>query len=289
VAVTSLPIFPIVGYHVNQAYKQFKSGHTLADLRSALDVARRECAETEALTRSEKEPPGHRLLRAATVASATWLAVTFVLAASGVIHENSISFLWFLTPFGATLLTGALSNALDVQFIPDKIRSGWQTGIRERLWKSRLGEWIARRLGAPARSQIAGASAFRATEAALGVAAAELYAALPSAYREQLSELPAIVGSLEAKAAEARAEIEMVDGMASSGADAPMLAERRRRAAAQLAETVAALEGVRLDLLRLHANATDLAPLTTLLDSVRLIGEDMGRLAEAQREVERRV
>ncbi|HEX7123548.1 MAG TPA: serine/threonine-protein kinase, partial [Gemmatimonadaceae bacterium] len=32
-AVTSLPIFPIVGYHLNQAYQQFRAGHTLADLR----------------------------------------------------------------------------------------------------------------------------------------------------------------------------------------------------------------------------------------------------------------
>ena len=53
-----------------------------------------------------------------------------------------------------------------------------------------------------------------------------------------------------------------------------------------LAESVAALEGIRLDLLRLHAGAADLAPLTTLIDAARLLGEDLSRLAEAQREVE---
>jgi serine/threonine-protein kinase len=51
-------------------------------------------------------------------------------------------------------------------------------------------------------------------------------------------------------------------------------------------ESVAALEGIRLDLLRLHAGASDLAPLTTLIDAARQIGEDVDRLAEAQREVE---
>jgi serine/threonine-protein kinase len=58
-------------------------------------------------------------------------------------------------------------------------------------------------------------------------------------------------------------------------------------AAAHLAESVAALEGIRLDLLRLHAGAADLAPLTPLIDAVRAVGEDVGRLAEAQQEVER--
>ena len=36
----------------------------------------------------------------------------------------------------------------------------------------------------------------------------------------------------------------------------------------------------------LHAGASDLAPLTTLLDAARLAGEDVSRLAEAQREAE---
>ncbi len=70
----------------------------------------------------------------------------------------------------------------------------------------------------------------------------------------------------------------------SGGAE--VLAARKKAAADHLAESVAALEGIRLDLLRLHAGAGDLAPLTTLMDAARLIGEDLGRLAEAQREVE---
>ena len=48
---------------------------------------------------------------------------------------------------------------------------------------------------------------------------------------------------------------------------------------------VAALEGIRIDLLRLHAGASDLAPLTTLLDAARLLGDDMARLTEAQQEM----
>jgi serine/threonine-protein kinase len=182
---------------------------------------------------------------------------------------------------------GAVSNALDVQFIPAGVRAWWQTGIRDRLWSSRAGEWLARRLGAPERSRAVGGGVFRATEAALGLAAAELFAALPKAYREQLAELPATVAALEARAADTRAEIDVLAALASSGsADAAALETRRTAAAAHLAESVGALEGIRLDLLRLHAGAGDLAPLTTLIDAARLLGEDVSRLANARREVD---
>ncbi|HJU89976.1 MAG TPA: serine/threonine-protein kinase, partial [Gemmatimonadaceae bacterium] len=286
-AITSLPLFPIVGFHLNQAYRQFRAGHTLSDLRSALEIDRRERAETEAVVREKEEPRWHRILRATTVAAGTWLATTFALLASGVVHENQAGAMLIVAPVLATLLSGAASNALDVQFIPSAIRKWWQTGIRERLWNSRVAEWLARRLGAPERSKLAGASAFRATEVALGVAASELFSALPKDYREQLVELPAIVDALETRAAAARAEIEALAALApNEGGGAEILAARKKAAASHLAESVAALEGIRLDLLRLHAGAGDLAPLTTLVDAARLIGEDLSRLAEAQREVE---
>jgi len=204
-----------------------------------------------------------------------------------VIHERTTSMWWIITPVLSTLFLGAASNALDVQFIPEGVRRWWQTGLRDRIWNSRIGTWIARKLRAPERSQLAGASAFRATEAALGVAASELFAALPKEYREQLADLPDIVALLEARASEARAEMEVLNAMAPSGsADAEVLAIRRQKASDQLAESVAALEGVRLDLLRLHAGANDLAPLTTLMHAAREAGEQINRLAEAQREID---
>src|SRR5688500_4227539 len=129
-----------------------------------------------------------------------------------------------MMPILSTMLLGAVSNALDVQFIPDRIRDWWQTGIRARLWNGRAGEWLARRLGAPERSHAVGAGVFRATEAALGLAAGELFAALPEAYRDQLAELPATVAALEARAAEARADIDLIAALDPSGGDAEVLA-----------------------------------------------------------------
>lgn len=210
------------------------------------------------------------------------------LAFSGVLNEHVSGAYWIIAPLLSTLLLGAASNALDVQFIPDRVRKWWQTGIRERLWNSDAGEWLARRLGAPEQSRGVGGGVFRATEAALGVAASELFQALPEAYRAQFAELPAIVAALEARAADARAEVDVIAALAPMGSvDAETLAVRRQAAAAGLAEGVAALEGIRLDLLRLHAGASDLAPLTTLMEAARLVGEDVARLVDAQDEVNR--
>ncbi len=286
-AITAAPLLPVIGYHLNQARRQFRAGHTLADLRTALEVARRERAEREAVAREGGEPAGHRVLRAATVAAATWTAVTMGLIMAEVVHERTMGGRWIVIPVLSTLFLGAVSNALDVQFIPDRLRQWWQTGVRERLWNSRVGNWLARRLGAPERSRVVGGGVFRATEVALGVAASELFAALPAAQREQLAGLPATVAALEARAQEARAELDQLGALAAAGPkDAPALAARRRAAQAHLADSVAALEGVRLDLLRLHAGASDLAPLTTLLEAARQLGEEAGRLADAQREVD---
>jgi eukaryotic-like serine/threonine-protein kinase len=285
-SIASLPLFPIVGFHVNQGYKQFKAGFSLADLRTALDVARREREEVEAAAEKAPEPWFHRPLRAATLTSAAWLGGTFVLLLLDVIHENRGQAWLVLSPVLTTMALGAASNALDVQFIPSRLRRWWQAGVRDRLWNSRVGRWLARRLGAPEHSRVVDEGAFRATEVALGVAASDLYAALPTAYREQLEELPAIVRVLEARAAEARAELAVLTAMAPAGEGVEVLAVRRAAARQHLSDSVAALEGIRLDLLRLHAGGSDLAPLTTLMGEARRVGEDVHRLAAAQREVD---
>jgi len=285
--IASLPIVPIIGFHINQAHKQFRAGYTLADLRSALDIARKERAESAALESKDEKSVALRVLQRATIASAGWLAVTAGLLMAGVIHENRTPLVWIFGPVLTTMALGAASNALGLQFIPTRIRNLWQAGIRDRLWNSRVGEWIAHRLKAPEQSQAVGGGVFRPTEAALGIAAGELFAALPETYRVELFELPEIVASLEARAAEARAEVDIVAALARPGSgDTEVLEARRNAASANLAASVSALERIRLDLLRLHAGAGDLKPLTTLIEEAHLLSDDARRLAEAEQEVE---
>jgi serine/threonine-protein kinase len=78
-----------------------------------------------------------------------------------------------------------------------------------------------------------------------------------------------------------------VAALAPTGsADAEALERRKAAASKNLGASVAALEGLRLDLLRLHGGADNLAPITTLIQSAKELSDDATRLADAQREVD---
>jgi hypothetical protein len=77
-----------------------------------------------------------------------------------------------------------------------------------------------------------GGGVFRATEAALGVAAGELFAALPAGLPRAAGRAAGDVAALEARAAEARAELDVVAALAPVRlGDADVLARRARAAA----------------------------------------------------------
>jgi serine/threonine-protein kinase len=204
-----------------------------------------------------------------------------------VIHENRGGLIYILPPVLSTMLLGAVSNALDVQFIPTRIRSWWQTGIRDRLWNGRFGKWLAGKLGAPEQSRAVGGGVFRPTEAALGLAANDLFEALPTAFREGLEELPATLRALEARAA--KRVLNWNWSQRSHHQDRPMPRHssdvvRPRRRTWRRASLHS--KDLRLDLLRLHGGADNLAPITTLIQSAKELSEDATRLADAQREVD---
>jgi serine/threonine-protein kinase len=159
---------------------------------------------------------------------------------------------------------------------------------RSAIWNSRVGEWAAKLL-TPKKRTGAAQLDYRPTEMALGLAVGDLYAALPKAYREHLSDLPNVVERLEARAAAARARVDELSALVSLGGPTSTpensLVIARDAAKTELAESVAALEAVRLDLLRLHGGAADLRPLTTVLEAARELGEELDRLNRANREV----
>jgi serine/threonine-protein kinase len=114
-----------------------------------------------------------------------------------------------------------------------------------------------------------------------------LESAIVSGRAALVSGLPSIVSALEARAAEARAELDVVAALARPGSDDTAVLERRRGiASSNLAASVGALERIRLDLLKLHAGAGDLKPLTTLIEEAQLLSQEVARLAEAEQEVE---
>ena len=104
------------------------------------------------------------------------------------------------------------------------------------------------------------------TEIALGRAVDDMYRALPAATRERLGDIPALIAKLEA--------------------DALALRERARDPAAgrRLATAVAALESLRLDLMRMQAGDLTLDELTTNVDAARRVGEEIDVQLDARRE-----
>jgi hypothetical protein len=292
--LAAAPLVPVISFHSNRARRLFRAGFTLKDLRGALDVVAREREHDEVDAATENRRPSARYLRWATYGM---LAVSAVLTFIPDVIQLGFERRHMLIPFPGLDVAGLVSwvstivlivsaNANNVRLLPEGTRRLFRTSLRERLWRSRVGEFLARRLGAPTVSRPVAAGVFQATELALGLAAGELFKALPAPYREELRELPSIVAALESRAAAARVELETQESLAQhAGADVALLGQKRDAARSQLTKSVAALEGIRVDLLRLHAGAIDLQPLTTLLDAARRLGDDLNRLTSAQQEV----
>src|SRR5467141_1209947 len=171
-----------------------------------------------------------------------------------------------------------------------------------RLWTGRLGRWLfgVARIFAGAKTLPASLT-HRPTELALGMAAVQLYESLPKEMRQQLRELPDVVHRLEEDAQKMRARFEELQEALSDVGDRgnpdPAIAARHARIVADLTaerdlvqqrlkDAVAALETIRLNLLRLHAGTGSVQSLTTDLGPAREIACDIGRQIEGFREVE---
>ncbi len=104
-----------------------------------------------------------------------------------------------------------------------------------------------------------------ATEVVLGRAAVDAFDALPRADRTRVSDVPQVVHRLESHAERLREQGETGE---------------------RLTATVAALENVRLALLRLRAGEGSVEDLTLHLERAKQIGERIDRELEARREVD---
>jgi serine/threonine-protein kinase len=166
--------------------------------------------------------------------------------------------------------TALLAEAQVQREEADEMRSGkWVrrlNNVWHRLWAGRFGRWFFRvagfRLKLPERRAIASADA---TELVLGRSVLAVYAALPESERKQVPDVPRVVEQLEKEAEVLRAQGQTGE---------------------RLAETVAALENLRLSLLKLRAGTGSVGDLTLWLERAREIGEAVDRRIEAEGEVQ---
>ena len=171
-----------------------------------------------------------------------------------------------------------------------------QSGVEQwrKFWMGRIGRFafgLAKRLGG---QPVAGAATtHRATEMAIGMAAGELFAALPKETKRALGDVPAVVSGLQANATQLRSALDRLQdsldeaGEAAMGDDYAELRALRDELADRHRQVIAALETTRLNLLRLHAGAIRVEGFTTQFDQAEDVSVEVRRLLEARGELER--
>jgi hypothetical protein len=162
-----------------------------------------------------------------------------------------------------------------------------------KVWMGRIGKAafsLARRLlGNRVRQS---AMTHRATELSLGMAAEQLYESLPKETRLALGDLPALLQRLQEDAQSLRKRHDELQEVLGEAADAASpeysdVRELRDSIHAKLGDAVAALETIRLNLLRLHAGSATVEGFTTHLGLAADVSEEVERLIAAHEEVER--
>jgi serine/threonine-protein kinase len=129
------------------------------------------------------------------------------------------------------------------------------------------------------------------TEILLGNQARELLRALPASERQVLGDVLGAIVRLESDAGRLRSRLAVIDqalgdvGTGGRERAALVLELRREReaVASRLATAVSALEGVRLDLLRLRAGMGEQSGLTTSIEQLKQLSAGVDALLEARK------
>ena len=309
--IIGAPLVFHAGVRLHQTRRLFATGYGVDDIRVALRSVMVRRREEVAVEHAQRPALFARLLRGATYLCGAATAAGFVAMLA---VPEMLPFLETLEDTVYLAFATVTGAAIGLVY-PGRRVSGLGTiEHRVRFWGGRLGEGFAKlaafRLPRRATPE---ALANRPTELAIGLAADELFAALPRETQRAMRDLPAVVRRLEEDAQRMRKKIAQCDEalvhtdvmrpgslaaraeqIASPGEDE--LDVRRRsvvedlrsakdQAGRRLAVAVAALENIRLDLLRLQAGAGTLDSLTAALEAARHLGDEAVTLAAAREEV----
>ncbi|HEY6852654.1 MAG TPA: protein kinase [Gemmatimonadales bacterium] len=215
-----------------------------------------------------------------------------VMTVGGIVGSLSGYELGWLTGLGGFVMVGCGVPWLVLL----QRRRDVDTEVYGGFWRGRLGRWLfalARAL-TPARA-LPALLTHRPTELSLGMAADKLYADLPKETQQQLHDLPNVVRRLEDDAQRMRRRLdELQDALGDGGEETAARHDRittdlraeRELVQQRLKDAVAALETIRLNLLRLHAGTATVKHLTTDLGLARQVAREVDLLLESQREVE---
>lgn len=277
-----------IAFGIVAARRLMDQGFTQADLEPAFRVERES-------SREERGIQQHRvrmalewtLKRTASIAASTSTALLVVaLAAANTPYFSSLGVLAL-----AGLSIAAASTIAYVTLM--QLRRDVDIEFWSAAWTGRFGSFafsVARRWrGSQPAARV---MTHRATELSLGMAAEELFESLPLAQRQSLGDLPSLLQRLQRDAHALRSRLEQLQaalldaGGAAISEDYAPLREERDAVGQRLGEAVAALETIRLNLLRLHAGSLSIDALTTHIGLAEQVSADVARLMAAQQEVE---
>jgi serine/threonine-protein kinase len=310
-----VPWGAFAAYRLLQTRRVLAAGYGLDDLRLALRAHAERRQEERAFDYDRDPPLWARLIRKLTFVALGATGVAFAAAYSSFFGARVPPEL-ALAVFGWSAVATVAGAAIG-RVYPGKRIAAADSGVerRRKLWSGRWGEWLTRLAGfGVTRQVLPPAAGHRPTEIAIGLAADALYAALPKETRKELKDLPDVVRRLETDAQALRARVEELNVlMAGAGEDsvgatsaslraggagpAGAAVEARRTlredltaerdaAARRLATSVAALENIRLDLLRLTAGVGTLDQITAGLTAARAIGAEVDAVLAGRREVD---
>ncbi len=282
---------PLIGY-VRRIRGVLRSGYARDDVVEALrqDLESRQ-EELVFLYGERYREHARRLRRVAYASFAGAVAVIGAILAGAYPSEAALVTLYVSS--GALALTGAVTGLRADRRSDKKARRRWQR------WKGRVGDWLFRLSGLGLKRVALPSTALtgRPTELAVGAAVVSLYDSLPPAVRRSLPDLRNVVSGLEEDAQRMRRLVdECTQALRSTRAPGSAsdqrrvdvqhrIAELRDGAQRRMQDAVAALETLRLDLLRLSAGTLEVTRVTSRLGAAREIATDIQRLLEAQEDV----
>jgi serine/threonine-protein kinase len=281
----SFVLAPPIALSIHRIRRLLASGHTQADLQAALrtEVERRreELAYSHGAEASSAEKTAFRVAMAAGGGLLASFAGLFGLL------PNVDAWMWVSA---GSVVAGSISLAAGTHLRAGRIDQ--KAERRFKFWKGNLAKWLFKVAGIGLkRTAIPMRQTHRPTELQIGFAVDALYEQLPKELRSGLGDMSSVVRQLEADAQSLRQTLEMLnDAHAAArvaGGEIPSdLQDARETTERHLADAVAALENIRLGLLRLTTGTGTVEGLTTDLAAAAGVGDDIDRLMAGMKDVE---
>ena len=264
ILMTLAPLAPMALSGIARLRRLMRAGFTLEEARLALRMQEEQRREELAFEYGDRPTPLGRAIRVATylVAGSTIVALLSSIAVPGLMDRITTGYVAF-----AGILSTVVGGILGTVFPGRTLKPGQgHRSLRAWFWNSPAGSLAARLTGWRLRRDAGAPLLQHPTEIAIGMAAQQLFDALPAASRERVPDLPRTLKALEAEAQALRLRLD------------------DSAAGARLASVVSALESIRLDLLKLHAGTSDLHALTEAVQVARQLGAEVDALVEGRRQ-----